>query len=284
MSKDRLKIEVRTVQNGYTMTVGEKEYMYFTPEQLVAGVFTHIAIGELKYMDSEMVEQLMQAAATWNTVGDALKANAVLMANARSATAQCNIAERARAKAEERQDDAVREARQLRAEITHLKLELETANKKLLGIGKKLVGVKKSSEPIIVQPDDKSTAKGGNLTKFDAQPRAVKQAMIAKPKQYNAKVEYTELQYKALITPIAELPIVGAMGMRVKNALAKVGGRSHRLVADAIIEPRGQLMAMRGVGQAVIKAIDEWLELHGLEWGMDAQSILYHHSLKEVKK
>ena len=72
---------VRTLPNGYELTIGGQEYMYFNEETLAAGIFDHLLLGNNKDSDSNLSANLIEAAATWQTIGDAVKANALLMSD-----------------------------------------------------------------------------------------------------------------------------------------------------------------------------------------------------------
>ena len=75
------KVIVRTLPNGYELTIGGHEYMYFNEETLAAGIFDHLLLGNNKDSDSNLSANLIEAAATWQTIGDAIKANALLMSD-----------------------------------------------------------------------------------------------------------------------------------------------------------------------------------------------------------
>ena len=70
--KDLKNIAVRTVSNGYILTVGTIDYMAFSIEQLVNCFFAHVAIGKKNFLDHETAEALIEAAATWKEKGDAI--------------------------------------------------------------------------------------------------------------------------------------------------------------------------------------------------------------------
>lgn len=72
-------VAVRTLPNGYELTIGSREYMYFSEESLAAGIFDHLLLGNNKDSDSNLSENLIEAAATWQTIGEAIKANAILL-------------------------------------------------------------------------------------------------------------------------------------------------------------------------------------------------------------
>ena len=79
MAKKRKKIIVLTHPNGYELRVGGKEYMTFNEETLLAAIFTHVGCGIDKFLDVELSKNLLTAAVSWPTVGEAIKGNAVLM-------------------------------------------------------------------------------------------------------------------------------------------------------------------------------------------------------------
>lgn len=75
------KVTVHTLPNGYELTIGVREYMYFNEETLAAGIFDHLLLGNNKDSDSNLSANLIEAAATWQTIGENLKANALLMSD-----------------------------------------------------------------------------------------------------------------------------------------------------------------------------------------------------------
>lgn len=86
MAKKELpNISVKTVTNGYILTVGHIDYMAFSQEQLINIFFAHVAIGKKEFLDQEMAESLIEAAATWKEKGDALEAVATWMSVAKKA-------------------------------------------------------------------------------------------------------------------------------------------------------------------------------------------------------
>ena len=169
--KHHQKISIETLPNGYAMTVDGKEYLYFNVEDLIAGFFTHVAIEKTEYLDKDMVEGLMIAAATWKTVGDALSANATLIASARKANNEANIAEHGQARANERADEALkelnrvkRENMELKADVLHLQTNLERIGKAMVNNHKSRVTasdtVRPSSTYQRVEKAHKKTGKG----------------------------------------------------------------------------------------------------------------------------
>jgi hypothetical protein len=74
--KPRLKINVCTVPNGYSLTVGTNHYLYFTVEQLLAGFIYHVGLGENNFVSNEFISAIVEAAADWKSGGDFVKKEA----------------------------------------------------------------------------------------------------------------------------------------------------------------------------------------------------------------
>lgn len=134
--KDLKNIAVRTVSNGYILTVGTIDYMAFSIEQLVNCFFAHVAIGKKIFLDHETAEALVEAAATWKEKGGAIEAVATWMSVAKKAQKKEQAATQgivnANAKVEKLEDRIIelkKENAELRAEIAKYK-----------GLGTMLVG------------------------------------------------------------------------------------------------------------------------------------------------
>ncbi len=125
MAKKELQnIAVKTVTNGYILTVGTIDYMAFSQEQLINIFFAHVAIGKKEFLDQEMSESLIEAAATWKEKDDALEAVATWMSVAKKAQKKEQAATQgivnANAKVEKLEDriiELTKENAELRAEI-----------------------------------------------------------------------------------------------------------------------------------------------------------------------
>ena len=155
MAKRELtKISVVTLSNGYAFTIGNKEYMCFTEEQLVSEVFVRLALGELEYMNKETISAVLEAAARWQDAKDALMANAELIAQARRAQTEANIALRAQAKANERAEELQKERDRLWNENVNLSMDNDLLKSKLKKFDKMLVG---GSKPIKITSETKLT-------------------------------------------------------------------------------------------------------------------------------
>jgi uncharacterized coiled-coil protein SlyX len=66
MKHKKLKyVEVKTHPNGYSLTTGDKEYMYLDLRQLIEGIFVHVGLGEGEYMTREKVADLLAVCEEW---------------------------------------------------------------------------------------------------------------------------------------------------------------------------------------------------------------------------
>lgn len=66
-TKKRRKVEVTTLPNGYALTVDGTEYMALNELELAGIVFIHVAVGDDKYADRDMAQNIIEAAANWST-------------------------------------------------------------------------------------------------------------------------------------------------------------------------------------------------------------------------
>ena len=149
------KVSGSTLPNGYAFTVDDKEYLCFSAEQLVNEVFVRLALGELEYMNKDTIAAVLEAAAKWQDMKDALMANAELIASARRAHANEIIALGAQAKANERAEKLQLERDRLWNENVNLKIEIEQLEIKLKKFDRMLVG--NTAKPKRVTIDTKLT-------------------------------------------------------------------------------------------------------------------------------
>ena len=156
MKHELPKIEVHTLPNGYALNVDNKRYLYFNAEDLIAGFFTHVAVGKTEYLDKETVEGILIAAATWKTIGDAMEANANLIAEARKAHTGENTALRGQAAANERAEKAESECKRLREKNIELQTEVLGLKQSMERIGATIVGAKKTTR-VVIEDVDKLT-------------------------------------------------------------------------------------------------------------------------------
>ena len=162
--KTHPQIRVETLPNGYALTVDGHEYMYFKIEELIAGFFTRVAVGKTEYLDKETVEGILIAAASWKTVGEAMEANAQLIASARRANYDASIAERGMAKANERAEMAEKELNKLKLDKLCLEGEIFQLKKSIERIGSTLVGKKTKSRVVIEESEKMSRGRQHLIT------------------------------------------------------------------------------------------------------------------------
>ena len=73
MKKELLNIKIQPLPNGYALTVGSEEYMYFTLEKLLEGFLYHVGLEELDEVDNETRRDIITASLTWKENGEAIK-------------------------------------------------------------------------------------------------------------------------------------------------------------------------------------------------------------------
>ena len=69
------KIEVRSLPNGYTLSIEghRNEYMYFSPEKLMEGVMVHVGLNMTEQLSEDNITSFIESALKWN---DLKKSNA----------------------------------------------------------------------------------------------------------------------------------------------------------------------------------------------------------------
>ena len=65
MAKELLSVKIQTLPNGYALTVGNNEYMYFTLEKLAEGFLYHVCLGELGAASNEDIKTFLDAAVVY---------------------------------------------------------------------------------------------------------------------------------------------------------------------------------------------------------------------------
>lgn len=65
MKTELLNIKIQTLPNGYALTVGNEEYMYFTLEKLAEGFLYHVCLGELGAASNEDIKTFLDAAVVY---------------------------------------------------------------------------------------------------------------------------------------------------------------------------------------------------------------------------
>lgn len=78
-------ISVGTVPNGYTLNVGNEEYLAFSVQQLLAEIYVHGMLGKTQPCNLKFIENLTEAAAAWPTASEQFEVNATLMVDKKEA-------------------------------------------------------------------------------------------------------------------------------------------------------------------------------------------------------
>ena len=130
MAKKKLKnIAVSTLLNGYALTVDKQEYMTFNVNELAAAIFYHVLLGREDYVNKDIIENLMTAAATWPTVQEAVEGNATLMAEIQEARREARIARKQNNSLNEKMDALNAECKELKAKYIQAKVKADLADK-----------------------------------------------------------------------------------------------------------------------------------------------------------
>lgn len=74
MAKEKhfLKIEVRTLPNGYSLDVDGTGYMYYNEIDLIAGFMAHVGLSETNYMDRGSIMSALMSAMIGDAYSDAV--------------------------------------------------------------------------------------------------------------------------------------------------------------------------------------------------------------------
>lgn len=109
------KIKVLTLPNGYSLEVDKQQYMTFNEKELIAAIFYHLLLGKDEYVESDISENLMLAAATWPTVEASVQGNAQLMAEAKAARRDERVARKQNSSLVMRFDALMAEYKEMKA-------------------------------------------------------------------------------------------------------------------------------------------------------------------------
>ena len=120
------KIDVRTLKNGYAMTVNGKEYLFFTIDKLSAGFFYHVLMGQRDYANADFTEALMHVAGSFKDNEELMTAAANALAESKGMTKQIISANKKISKLEDHIDQLKDEVREMRNKYAKAKLEIES--------------------------------------------------------------------------------------------------------------------------------------------------------------
>lgn len=258
--KEKIRISVQTLPNGFALSVDDQDYLYFNTRELLEGIFYHVGLEKTEYMDKQTIHDLMFAAATWPNAQDAVK-------------------DVLRLKAENSRYD--KDNFILRSKISKLQASLEELQDKLAdkeSESKKTARTKKKNP---TKADAAVAGRAVNLvekyrnvyshvSRAEAGPPKTKQHIKVSPDPQSIQNDI----YNMLMTPILSLDLP----TRVKSSLVIVGGQENKLLGDALCHSRHEFMMVRGCGVNVISILESWLAGHHLDFGMDVEKVLADHA------
>lgn len=269
MAKKQLtKVSVQTLPNGYSLDVDGKGYMYFTLQELMEGIFVHVGLHKLDWLDRDTITDLMTACATWPKEGDAIQEAARL-------TAQIESLQQTRTK-----DTST---------IATLKNQLAITSQKLADTTAKLARFLSAEKP--VGEKENSNTEPKNVSKGDVIPKAkapkttmhitqgdIAQKFKRKPIEPTVTIPYSDAVYQSLILPLT----IDKTGLptRVLSIMKMVGGSSNATVGDALTHPKKEFEKIRGFGKGVAEKLDMFIESHHLAYGMNVDGILMKHAMQ----
>lgn len=265
MAKKQLtKVSVHTLPNGYSLDVAGRGYMYFTLQELVEGIFVHVGLQKLDWIDRDTITNLMTACATWPKEGDAIQQAARL-------TAQ------------------VETLQQIRTNyvdiIAKQKNQLIGLSMKLTDTTAKLARFLSAEKPVEDKKQPKNVSKGDVLPKVKT-PKTTShithgdlaQTSKRKPIEPTATIPYSEAVYQSLMLPLTidktSLPT------RVLSIMKMVGGSSNATVGDALMHSKKEFEKIRGFGKGVAEKLDTFIQHHNLAYGMNVEEILMKHAMQ----
>lgn len=137
MKDKRINITVHTVPNGYTLNVSGKEYMYFNQEMLMAGIFSHLALGMKNDIANNIILSLMEAASQWPTAGEAITANAQLISERKNAQRNERVARKQLSQMEKKYQYILKSYTDAKRLITFHELKIKELEKELKRLTKR---------------------------------------------------------------------------------------------------------------------------------------------------
>ena len=312
----RPNVLLTTIQNGYALTVDKKEYMAFDVENMLAQVFTHIALHENDYMEANYVKSLFEVAGAWPDHKDAYNAVAEQMAIVKEQQKTINHLYKRLSDIGKEKDDVESKLVDALEQVEKYSNRVEDLARNLVKRDEEITALKKEieEESIIVKqksptrvarkradpkPKPKTAtekkAKVKELKKEkDQKEQEAKTVKAEKQKEYNekhkdvkktnaiVKIPYSKKAYNALMTPLT----IDKLGLSTKVVnILKIAGATTGLnhtIADIAVLTRKQLLLTRGCGNNAADEIEKWLTKHGLALHMDVKAVIEEHYKKDV--
>ena len=315
-NEKRPNVLLTTVPNGYALTVDKKEYMAFDVENMLAQVFTHIALHENDYLEANYVKSLFEVAGAWPDHKDAYNAVAEQMAIVKEQQKTINHLYKRLSDIGKEKDDVESKLADALEQVEKYSNRVEDLARNLVKRDEEITALKKDieEESIIVKPKSpprvarkradpkpkpktvtEKKAKVKELKKEkDEKEKEAKTIKAEKQKEYNekhkdvkktnsiVKIPYSKKAYNALMTPLT----IDKLGLSTKVVnILKIAGATTGLnhtIADIAGLTRRQLLLTRGCGNNAADEIEKWLTKHGLALHMDVKAILEEHYKQDV--
>ena len=315
-NEKRPNVLLTTVPNGYALTVDKKEYMAFDVENMLAQVFTHIALHENDYMDANYVKSLFEVAGAWPDHKDAYNAVAEQMAIVKEQQKTINHLYKRLSDIGKEKDDVESKLADALEQVEKYSNRVEDLARNLVKRDEEITALKKEieEESIIVKPkspprvarkraDPKPKPKTATEKKAkvkelkkekDHKEQEAKTVKAEKQREYNekhkdvkktnaiVKIPYSKKAYNALMTPLT----IDKLGLSTKVVnILKIAGATTGLnhtIADIAGLTRKQLLLTRGCGNNAADEIEKWLTKHGLALHMDVKAVIEEHYKQDV--
>lgn len=254
----RTKINVRTVQNGYTLDVGGNGYMYYDVDALLAGFVKHVGLKSSECSEPDAIKNLIAAMATWPDASTiAYDSVHIIEENKRLKEKTIGQTNHIHAL-----HDRLFQANE---NIKRLKESISILEKRL----------KKKPKPGEYQ------IKLGDVYEKPKKPTEVpvttQERIRREVKAQKKRVPYTLELYKLLTMPLRETHLKGAILNKVSL------GWLYKTVGDVVEHDKNHFRASRGCGPLSLKAFEEWMLQKNLFWGMDVQYIIDEHLKRMIK-
>ena len=315
-NEKRPNVLLTTVPNGYALTVDKKEYMAFDVENMLAQVFTHIALHENDYLEANYVKSLFEVAGAWPDHKDAYNAVAEQMAIVKEQQKTINHLYKRLSDIGKEKDDVESKLADALEQVEKYSNRVEDLARNLVKRDEEITALKKDieEESIIVKPKSpprvarkradpkpkpktvtEKKAKVKELKKEkDEKEKEAKTIKAEKQKEYNekhkdvkktnsiVKIPYSKKAYNALMTPLT----IDKLGLSTKVVnILKIAGATTGLnhtIADIAVLTRKQLLLTRGCGNNAADEIEKWLTKHGLALHMDVKAVIEEHYKQDV--
>jgi len=281
-----MNIKVDTIGNqkgeSYALTVDDKQYLLFGPEKLVAAMFKHIVLEEPEEEDPLLMLNLMQSAAAWPTLAEAHNANAKMMTDVEDARREARVMRKQLSLANDQIDQMSTELKGLKLELNRAQVRIEGYERLKQQYNKDILKVERKAKKIIKEYErERELERDQNDQKSledrveeirQKRKKQPKKAPATKPvKTMIAKKPVTTKRVTITWTPkiqeILDTPLtVKATGLPAKILLImeRAGGRFNQTIGDIVKLTKRDLLETKGCGSNAIGIINDWLDANGL--------------------